>query len=167
MKYSKNYCEEKGISTSELTEPQRTLYYIAENMKMDKSISEEGYRHFQMAIKALEQQPSEDCISRESVIEWLKNKDIIKMKKQEENARRELATLPPVTPQRPKGKWIKCKSRFGVEYFKCSECGKQLNWIDRDGNYCNNCGSDNSESTKEFFKEWDARIAEMSGGGEE
>lgn len=55
MKYIKNYCEEKGISTSELNESQRTLYYIAENMKMDKSISEEGYRHFQMAIKALEQ----------------------------------------------------------------------------------------------------------------
>ena len=55
MTYCKNYCEEKGISTSKLSEPQKTLYYIAENMKMKKSISEEGYRHFQMAIKALEQ----------------------------------------------------------------------------------------------------------------
>ena len=77
-----------------------------------------------------------------------------------------LSELPPVTPQRPKGKWIKYKSRFGV-YFKCSECGKKLNWIDRDDNYCNNCGSDNSESTKEWFKEWDTSIAEMSGGGED
>ena len=51
-----NYCEEKGISTSKLNEAQRTLYYIAENMKMDKSISEEGYEHFQQAIKALEEQ---------------------------------------------------------------------------------------------------------------
>jgi hypothetical protein len=49
--------DEEGISTSKLNEAQRTLYYIAENMKMDKSISEEGYRHFQMAIKALEQEP--------------------------------------------------------------------------------------------------------------
>ena len=40
-----------------MTEAQKTLYYIAENMKMDKSISEEGYEHFQMAIKALEQEP--------------------------------------------------------------------------------------------------------------
>ena len=56
MKYCKNYCEEKEISTSELNEAQRTLYYIAENMKMDKSISEEGYRHFQKAIEALEQE---------------------------------------------------------------------------------------------------------------
>ena len=54
-----NYCEEKGISTSKLNEAQKTLYFIAENMKMDKSISEEGYEHFQLAIKALEQEPSE------------------------------------------------------------------------------------------------------------
>jgi len=57
MTYCKNYCEEEGISTSKLNEAQRTLYYIAENMKMDKSINKEGYRHFQMAIKALEQEP--------------------------------------------------------------------------------------------------------------
>lgn len=41
----------------------------------------------------------EDAISRESVIEWLKDKDIIKTKNQEENARRELGELPSVTPQ--------------------------------------------------------------------
>ena len=57
MTYCKNYCEEKGISTSKLNEAQRTLHYIAENMKMAKSISEEGYTHFQIAIKALEQEP--------------------------------------------------------------------------------------------------------------
>lgn len=39
-----------------MTEAQKTLYYIAENMKMDKSISKEGYEHFQQAIKALEEQ---------------------------------------------------------------------------------------------------------------
>jgi bisphosphoglycerate-dependent phosphoglycerate mutase len=54
MAYCKNYCEEERISTSKLNEAQKTMYYIAENMKMDKSISEEGYRHFQMAIEALE-----------------------------------------------------------------------------------------------------------------
>jgi len=68
MTYCKNYCEEKGISTSKLNEAQKTLYYIAENMKIDKSISEEGYRHFQMAIKALEQEPCDDAISRKAVL---------------------------------------------------------------------------------------------------
>ena len=40
----------------------------------------------------------EDVISRESVIEWLKDKDIIKTKNQEENARRELGELPSIPP---------------------------------------------------------------------
>lgn len=56
------------------------------------------YEALDMAIKALEQQPCEDCISKESVIEWLKDKDIIKMNYQEENARRELAELTSVIP---------------------------------------------------------------------
>ena len=51
-----------------MTEAQKTLYYIAENMRMEKKISDEGYKHFQMAIKALEQQPSDDCVSREQVL---------------------------------------------------------------------------------------------------
>ena len=51
-----------------------------------------------MATKALEPQPCEDAISIESVIEWLKDKDIIKMKNQEENARRELGELPSAPP---------------------------------------------------------------------
>jgi hypothetical protein len=78
-----------------------------------------------------------------------------------------LNALPSVYPERPKGKWIKCKSRFGTEYFECSECGRKLNWIDRDDNYCNSCGSDNSESTKEWLKERDTKLAEMSGGKED
>ncbi len=65
MMYCESYCEEKGISTSQLNEAQRTLYYIAENMKMEKSISEEGYKHFQMAIKALEEEPILDKIRAE------------------------------------------------------------------------------------------------------
>lgn len=61
MKYCKDYCEERGLSTSKLNEAQKTLYYIAENMKKQKSISEEGYEHFQQAIKALEQKPCNHC----------------------------------------------------------------------------------------------------------
>lgn len=52
-----NYCEEKGISISKLNKAQKKLYLIAEHMKTDKSISEEGYEYFQQAIKALEQEP--------------------------------------------------------------------------------------------------------------
>ena len=41
-----------------MTEAQKCLYHIAENMRMDKSISKEGYEYFQQAIKALEQEPT-------------------------------------------------------------------------------------------------------------
>ena len=37
-----------------MTEAQKCLHHIAENMRMDKSISKEGYEYFQQAIKALE-----------------------------------------------------------------------------------------------------------------
>ena len=38
---------------TKLTEEQKALYYIAENMKMQKSISMDGYKYFQKAIKLL------------------------------------------------------------------------------------------------------------------
>lgn len=68
MTYCKNYCEEKGISTSQLSEAQKCLYHIAENMRMDKSISKEGYEYFQQAIKALEQEPfiNKPCVSEKA-----------------------------------------------------------------------------------------------------
>ena len=47
----------------------------------------------ELAIKALESQPCEDCVSIDAVIDWLKSKDIIKMSNQEENARKELNEL--------------------------------------------------------------------------
>lgn len=50
-----------------MTEAQKCLYHIAENMRMDKSISKEGYEYFQQAIKALEQEPCGDAISRQAV----------------------------------------------------------------------------------------------------
>ena len=40
-----------------MTEAQKCLHHIAENMRMDKSISKEGYEYFQQAIKALEKEP--------------------------------------------------------------------------------------------------------------
>lgn len=54
-----------------MTDAQKTLYYISENMKMEKKISDEGYEHFQQAIKSLEQQPSDDCVSREEAKQFL------------------------------------------------------------------------------------------------
>lgn len=53
IKYGSNYCEKNEIPISNLSEAQRTLYFISENMKMNNSISKDGYEHFQRAIEAL------------------------------------------------------------------------------------------------------------------
>lgn len=93
----------------------------------------------------MKQDPCDDAISRESVIEWLKDKDIIKTKNQEENAKRELAELPSVQPTRPTGRWINLENtkykgqvlpfwgRYG-----CSKCGGHGEGT---FNYCPNCGA--------------------------
>lgn len=74
----------------------------------------------EMAIKALEQQPSEDCISRKQALDdkglavFHRYDDYVKM-------RNYLKALPSVTPQRKRGKWI-FREDMGHQYC-CSECG--------------------------------------------
>jgi len=92
-------------------------------------------------IKSLEQEPCENCISRRAVLEWLINKDIIKTKNQEENARKELANLPPVTPQPKVGEWTKTYEPNDAEPFilwKCECCGLSERIKTH---YCPNCGA--------------------------
>lgn len=99
-----------------------------------------------MAIKALEQEPSEDCVSRrklEKLKKWrfsydnnttIPKSDIfVKLT--------DIRTLPPVTPERKKGKW-----ENGNPICPC--CGedkfKDLDadlWSDWQPKYCPNCGS--------------------------
>lgn len=96
-----------------------------------------------MAIKALEQEPCEDAISRQAVVdmtglsEWFDSSDsynefVIA-----------LSELPPVTPQPKIGHWIADIERWGdintsVNGYRCSEC----NSFDADGDYfCPNCGA--------------------------
>ncbi len=45
-----------------MTEAQKHLYHVAENMKMQKKISDEGYEHFQMAIKALAKEEQQESV---------------------------------------------------------------------------------------------------------
>ena len=81
----------------------------------------------------------EDAIRRESVIEWLKDKDILKTKNQEENARRELDELPSVTPQPKRGKWIGEESLDGSIRYMCDNC-KEFEYVDY-YDFCPNCGA--------------------------
>jgi hypothetical protein len=100
----------------------------------------------EMAIKALEQQPCEDCISREAVMKCFK-------KWQPYMATRlwdyELALkdLPSVTPQPTTGRWLEViddtdsSGRKKNWHYKCSICGNEDScWGEY--NYCPICGAE-------------------------
>ena len=96
----------------------------------------------EMAIKALEQQPCDDAISRQavpSIIECHKNIDsndaIVWIEK-------EIGELPSVTPQPRTGRWINIwdKNDYGIStQARCNRC-KQIS--DRPlGIFCKWCGA--------------------------
>ena len=102
-----------------------------------------------MAIKALEQQSCEDCISREAVDEYITNL-LSGYLYDEERTRLEDLTayiweLPSVQPTRPKGRWI------DIQYFeaddtyyrpKCPFCNAEPKEYSK---FCPNCGADMTE----------------------
>lgn len=67
----------------------------------------------QEIIKALEQEPCEDCISRQAALECCRNE-------WEEEVKIRLKSLPPVTPQPKIGHWIPVNERlpYNHEYIK-------------------------------------------------
>ena len=117
----------------------------------------------------LEQQPCEDCISRQAVLKVLKNNRYRFNISQEGNcegkvlwsenlikddACNEIEQLSSVTPKEKIGHWIdnadKIDAQFGKHTYKCSECGNYAEyfisgtevWWDRiKPNFCPNCGA--------------------------
>ena len=87
---------------------------------------------FDMAIKTLEQQPCEDCISREAVLDKWKNTTL--------RGRTEfdqvIMMMPPVTPQPKTGRWI--FDEILDKHYYCSECKSMgVDYWD----FCPNCGA--------------------------
>ena len=108
-----------------------------------------------MAIKALEQQSCEDCISREAVKETIfvqGSAEILEI----DFAKllllqRAIKALPSVTPKPKIGRWIEQEGFDGDTYYDCSECGESFCLIDGTPtdnlyNYCPNCGARMIES---------------------
>ena len=101
-------------------------------------------------VTALEQQPCEDCISRENLLNsieepmnWTDSEAEIQEQKDYENFVALVKSMPPVTPQPKLGHWIAGVDRWGdivttVNGYRCSECCA-FN-ADKD-NYCPNCGA--------------------------
>ena len=87
-------------------------FYLA---NMDRKYMEEGMSEaLDMAIKALEQEPCADAISRQEAL------NAITMAEVRWQAVDNVNKLPSVTPQQRTGRWI--KQNYGWNW-QCSECG--------------------------------------------
>ena len=110
-----------------------------------------------MAIKALKQEPCEDCISRQAAIDALHMHLMYRMgtdsnKKRLDEWINNLPSAQPTIEPRKKGKWISCENETGEgsNTYKCSACGeiqmiisgtpKENGWA-----YCPHCGAKMNE----------------------
>ena len=115
-----------------------------------------------MAIKALGQEPCEDCVSRRTVLKTLDTADkFLDEDRTVEHYKAFLKecykVLPPVTPTRKKGKWTEIKSteykEFSVTDMKCNRCNRYASTVLPHGttctyDFCPNCGAEMQEVTE-------------------
>lgn len=89
----------------------------------------------EIAIKALKQQPSDDCISRKAVI------DLINADWKYEGLELSVNELPPVTPTRKVGKWEYTGSYEVEGLLKCTICGHEIDVSEGYYKFCPMCGA--------------------------
>lgn len=110
--------------------------------QIEKDVTREALENY---IKMLEQQPSENCISREEAknlfLDGTEGYDFRSFTRMEIGEM--LDELSPVTPSRPKGKWIEhpheCGSNWEYPKYECSKCHV---WVEDDSDFCPCCGVD-------------------------
>ena len=118
---------------------------ILKNSTMKDTLSEQWQEAYKMAISALEQEPCDDAISREAVLDRIKesvatygNQYTADMLNMWGLFTQFIKEMPPVTPSRPKGQWIKKGNTL-----KCPFCGAKGEDIKDDYcfKFCPNCGA--------------------------
>lgn len=126
----------------------KELKYLIQRIKENKYLTRDETNYI---IKALEQKPCEDAISRQAVLDLCKSlidkSDLV-------DVAYEVRRLPSVQPTRKRGKWIHRSIINGdniIDMHYCSECGEEFSYDAETGvcitNYkiCPKCGSDNRE----------------------
>lgn len=92
------------------------------------------------AIKALEQEPCEDCISRQAVVERIKREEKVLYTPTGMNYLiRAINDLPSVKPQAKTGRWIHTEECDEEWQYRCSKCDMPSR--SNSHRYCSNCGS--------------------------
>ena len=118
---------------------EESIKLVKEVASMSLDWDDAHYEALQMAIKALEQEPCEDCISREALLDkkwdvpydgkYIQVVDVGDIKE-----------LPSVTLTRKKGKWIVLKDEYGdicEAICSCCEDNGNHRW-----KYCHTCGAE-------------------------
>ncbi len=109
------------------------------NMVEAHGLADEAKR---MAIKSLEKEPCENCVSREQLKRELHAQMAVDAITKE-TAEDMLNHLPSVTPQPKTGHWIATGAYFtgaysSIDYVECSCCGYESL---EEGHYCPFCGA--------------------------
>lgn len=108
--------------------------------------NEETIEAINEAIKALKRKTSTDAVSREAVLDefdkWVNSRE--KYYEHPVEFARSFMSLPLVTPERPKGKWIDEVNDFGeITAFHCSNCYEDTGHITEcKYDFCPSCGAD-------------------------
>ena len=116
--------------------------WIFEDLKEEGKL-DEFKKAFDMTIKILEQEPCDDCISREAVLALAKEEcetAIIPYKRFIKGVN----ALPSVQHKTKTGKWTEFRHEEWANniYIKCSECEKIYHFDEKEFNFCPNCGAD-------------------------
>jgi hypothetical protein len=103
----------------------------------------------------IEPEPCDDAVSRRGLLSdlkeltaaWGKYPVMAEQIKGVETAIRYVETIPSVTPERKKGKWIEEDDGWDGVFWRCSECNEPFYLVDgtpvdNEYHYCPNCGTD-------------------------
>ena len=98
-----------------------------------------------VAIKDLEQEPCEDAISRQAVL------DLVNADWKYEGLEESINSLPPVTPQPKMGQWLSCVEEYGKPVkWVCSSCRHTKSITKNKTEYCPVCGARMGMTDKEI-----------------
>ena len=123
-----------------------TLAFLPTNNEANRIIDS-----FDRVTSGLNQQPCDDCISRQAVLNGLAS--IAKVKARSDAQKSLMGRVmffveqvPPVTPKEKIAAWVPTDEEpyeaYGGRFAKCNACGWLLYDIDRkDFKYCPNCGA--------------------------
>lgn len=111
---------------------------------------------YEDASKKFRQEPCEDAVSRQEVLEafeeWINDRE--DWNEHPVRFTRSLVSLPSVTPARKKGEWIKRNNDY-FDWYECSECGygsegemRYSREYDVRTNYCPKCGAEMESEKK-------------------